>query len=112
MILDGKPCHSTESLSFALRHLRLESKPRTFWIDALCIDQLNDEEKSYHILRMRAVYQKVSKVLLWLSVASDDSNNMAMDLLAGDLTAGTEEVEVLNKFIYKREEADEDTEDK
>ena len=100
MILDGKPFYSTENLHFALQHLRYESEPRTFWIDALyiCIDQLNDEEKSYRIPRVRAIYQKASKILLWLSVASDDSNNVAMDLLAGDLTAGTEEAEAPKKF--------------
>lgn len=36
------------------------------WIDALCIDQENDVEKSYQIPNMRFVYSKAAMVIAWL----------------------------------------------
>ncbi|KAM5369985.1 hypothetical protein ACJZ2D_008668 [Fusarium nematophilum] len=41
----------TTNLALALRHLRKEKYPRSLWIDALCIDQKNEEEKTVQIQR-------------------------------------------------------------
>jgi hypothetical protein len=39
---------------------------------------------------MKSIYEPASRVLVWLGPSSEDSD-IAMDLIAGDLTAGSEE---------------------
>ncbi|RMJ01878.1 hypothetical protein CDV36_015599 [Fusarium kuroshium] len=56
----------TESLYLALSRLRLRDRPRTVWIDQLCIDQTNDVEKSLQVSVMRDIYRKASRGLIWL----------------------------------------------
>ncbi|KAH7370371.1 heterokaryon incompatibility protein-domain-containing protein [Rhexocercosporidium sp. MPI-PUGE-AT-0058] len=66
IILDGKSFHVTTNLARALRHFRDNKKPRKLWIDAICIDQRNAEERSSQILLMRDIFQRASKVVVWL----------------------------------------------
>ncbi|KAL5325717.1 hypothetical protein ACEPPN_006847 [Leptodophora sp. 'Broadleaf-Isolate-01'] len=66
IIIDGKPFQVTTNLARALRHLRAREKPRRLWVDAICIDQRNAEERSSQILLMRDVFQRASKVVVWL----------------------------------------------
>ncbi|WAO86310.1 HET domain-containing protein [Fusarium falciforme] len=63
---DGSPRTITESLYLALSRLRLRDRPRTVWIDQLCIDQTNDVEKSPQVSVMRDIYRKASRGLIWL----------------------------------------------
>ncbi|RMZ86881.1 hypothetical protein DV736_g5892, partial [Chaetothyriales sp. CBS 134916] len=95
--LNGWPFPIRSNLADALRHLRLKDKPRTLWIDALCIDQINVEERNTQVGRMRDIYKSASRVLVFLGQAADDSD-MAMDLITGDLDAGCEEAEMPQSF--------------
>jgi hypothetical protein len=52
----------------------------TFWIDAVCIDQEHNEEKSQQIRQLRKIYEQASRVIIWLG-PSDYSSNLAMDTL-------------------------------
>ncbi|KAF4536067.1 Heterokaryon incompatibility protein [Lasiodiplodia theobromae] len=87
------------NLCSALLHLRLPDRPRTLWIDAVCINQLDNEEKSMQVQMMREIYQEASKVIVWLGSAQDDSN-AAMDMITGDVTAGCEEATVPGDFDF------------
>ncbi|KAK6581169.1 hypothetical protein PZA11_006657 [Diplocarpon coronariae] len=56
------------NLREALRYLRHADRPRTFWIDALCINQpdinqLDTEERNHQIGQMSMVYSRASKVV-------------------------------------------------
>lgn len=64
----------TQNLNIALKNLRLVDTPRTMWIDALCIDQQNNEEKSREVQRMNSIYLLARRVVVWLGPASDDSD--------------------------------------
>ena len=68
--LDGQTFHVTENLEAALRHLRLISTPRTFWIDAICIDQTNIAERSQQVELMGAIYESAEQVQVWLGLES------------------------------------------
>jgi hypothetical protein len=39
---------------------------QAFWIDALCINQFDDDEKSVQVQRMGSIYQHADDVLIWL----------------------------------------------
>ncbi|TVY25852.1 Heterokaryon incompatibility protein 6,OR allele [Lachnellula hyalina] len=74
ILLDGARISVTANLETALRHLRLQDKPLTLWIDALCIDQEDDVEKSEQIDQMRQIYARAFSVTIWLGPAADDSD--------------------------------------
>ncbi|KAF2259490.1 HET-domain-containing protein [Lojkania enalia] len=56
----------THTLYCALKQLRFETKPRRLWIDAVCIDQNNIEERNQQVPIMGKVYSSAISVLVWL----------------------------------------------
>ncbi|KAH6971448.1 heterokaryon incompatibility protein-domain-containing protein [Ilyonectria sp. MPI-CAGE-AT-0026] len=56
----------TTNLELALRYLRQEKCVRTLWVDALCINQDNEEEKTVQIQHMGWLYANSSPVVVWL----------------------------------------------
>jgi hypothetical protein len=54
------------NLYAALRNFRSRKNYVDLWIDALCIDQENDEEKEIQIAMMEGIYSKATRVLIWL----------------------------------------------
>ncbi|KAE9374993.1 hypothetical protein N431DRAFT_287752, partial [Stipitochalara longipes BDJ] len=77
---DSKALEVRVNLATALRYLRLETEPRTLWIDAICIDQNNVEEKNTQVPYMTQIYREASCVQVWLGESSHDSDR-AFDLL-------------------------------
>jgi hypothetical protein len=61
----------TENLHSALRHIALDGQ---FWIDAVCINQADDMEKSWQVQQMWTVYHEAQYVAAWLGLAADDSD--------------------------------------
>lgn len=70
----------TRNLFEALRHLRQEHRSRVLWIDQICVDQRNLEERGNQVLRMPDIYSLAQGVIVWLGPESDDSN-LAMTVL-------------------------------
>jgi hypothetical protein len=50
----------------ALRHLRYQHRIRTLWIDAICIDQGDLEEKNAQVRMMGDVYRFAKQTIVWL----------------------------------------------
>lgn len=69
-----------QNLYAAFMQLRDKSKPRELWVDAICIDQLNLEERAVQVARMPAIYQRARHVIAWLGAASETSSK-AFELL-------------------------------
>jgi hypothetical protein len=78
--LDGFPFTVTIGLSLALQKIRKRHGNVLLWVDAICIDQAHNEEKSWQIQKMRDIYQSASRVLVWLGPSSETSD-VAMDTL-------------------------------
>lgn len=76
----------TENLHSALTQLRLVDQPRLIWIDQLCINQSDLEERSSQVLLMCDIYHGAQEVVVWLGEESDDSAR-ALDLLVNFATA-------------------------
>jgi hypothetical protein len=70
----------TRNLHSALKHLRYEKTVRIIWIDAICINQSDDEEKSWQVQLMSEIYQRASFVSIWLGPA-DATSDKVMDFL-------------------------------
>ena len=64
-----------QSLHDALVYIRNPRKPRLVWVDCLCIDQSNTEEKSRQVQRMHLVYG-MSHCIAWLGVESDPERDL------------------------------------
>lgn len=50
-----------------------EYMSRSFWIDAICINQKDDQEKSVQVARMGEIYKSAQHVLIWLAPFRDAS---------------------------------------
>ncbi|QDS74145.1 hypothetical protein FKW77_001233 [Venturia effusa] len=70
----------TKNLDIAMRHLRYPDRPRTLWIDAICIDQANSDEKGSQVAIMGDIYRLANRVVAWLGPAENDSDH-AMRLI-------------------------------
>ena len=64
----------TRNLAEALPYLRDATKPRTLWIDAICIDQKNRKEKGEQVSRMGEIFKSSSRVLVWLGPEMSSSS--------------------------------------
>jgi hypothetical protein len=87
MILNGTPFPVTSSLAHALRwakrhwqHAFPERNGAEFrlWVDAVCIDQQNLNERSHQVGLMREIYSKAELVLSSVSTATDDVIGLAI----------------------------------
>jgi hypothetical protein len=66
---------TSESLSRLLRWLGTPKRPSGwYWIDALCINQQNVDEKSIQVQLMIDIYAGAEQVDVWLGQPADDSN--------------------------------------
>ena len=63
----------TENLKLALRYLRRTDQPRCLWVDAVCICQENDLEKSSQVPLMKDIYSCCTCDLIWLGEAREDT---------------------------------------
>ncbi|CAO2654062.1 Nn.00g107950.m01.CDS01 [Neocucurbitaria sp. VM-36] len=70
----------TENLWVALRHLQYKHIAPAIWIDAICIDQKNEDEKNYQVPLMGRIYSNARKVLVWLGPGTEDSDQAFMIL--------------------------------
>lgn len=63
----------TKNCFEALFHLRQRFRPRTIWVDAVCIDQNeNDDstrERNHQVKVMFEIYARATRVLIWLGCA-------------------------------------------
>ena len=64
----------TRNLEGALRHLRRTKSARILWIDAICIDQSNMEERSAEVLRMGDIYHYTERVVIWLGISGPNTS--------------------------------------
>jgi hypothetical protein len=63
------------ALKIALRHLRYADRPRRLWVDAVCINQMDNEEKDSQVKRMAEIYRQAGRVMVWLGPASYVENS-------------------------------------
>jgi hypothetical protein len=63
----------TKNLFDFLKRHRDANDEKPLWIDAACINQYDDDEKSYQISHMGDVYSKAASVIIWLGLADEDT---------------------------------------
>ena len=74
MLCSGITIPITKNCYDALHNLTKILKLQTIWIDAICINQNDNSEKSHQISLMRDIYGKAKRVLIWLGDKTDGSD--------------------------------------
>jgi hypothetical protein len=83
ILVNGCEAQVTTNLAYALEVLRSTcqfSGPFRLWVDALCIDQANNEERGPQVASMQRLYATAWSVASFLGPEADDSSK-AIDLV-------------------------------
>jgi hypothetical protein len=67
----GQPCSITRILFSALQNLRKQTESRFLWVDAICIAQEDNEEKSSQVGSMHHIYAGSHNCLIYLGDCLD-----------------------------------------
>ncbi|KAK2736972.1 heterokaryon incompatibility protein [Colletotrichum kahawae] len=78
--LEGTEIPVSASLHGALQALRRKNEVVTVWVDALCIDQYNRDERTQQVQMMTKIYSTADSVAVWLGPEADRSSE-ATDFL-------------------------------
>jgi hypothetical protein len=86
----GKQIAITKNCDSMLRVLRRQGTNRTIWVDAICIDQENTEERNHQVRLMATIYSNASQVVAYLGPTSEHTNgsiDRVIDHLEGNFSA-------------------------
>ncbi|KAI1450378.1 heterokaryon incompatibility protein-domain-containing protein [Annulohypoxylon stygium] len=78
---NGQNLKIAPNLTDALRQLRYKKRPRTIWVDAICINQIDHVEKGQQVPLMTEIYSRCNSVLVWLGLPTPHSR-FGMEILA------------------------------
>ncbi|RYZ20201.1 MAG: hypothetical protein EOP49_47810, partial [Sphingobacteriales bacterium] len=77
----GKTIWITANCQAALYCLHRRHRRRSLWVDAVCIDQMNDAERNHQVRLMSTIYSSASQVLVYLAPPSPSSRQSINTLL-------------------------------
>lgn len=83
--VQGETVKATKNLETALRHIRDTREPRDLWVDAICINQNDNSERTHQVGIMDTIYREAKKVIVWLG---DEQHELALELIKTHGTAG------------------------
>jgi hypothetical protein len=89
----------TTNLYAALLRLRDRSLDRILWVDAICIDQSNLEERKQQVQLMAKIYSKAHRVIVWLGRGAVDTEGALEDIR---LAANEESTECSKKEMNQQ----------
>ncbi|KAJ4196347.1 hypothetical protein NW767_009468 [Fusarium falciforme] len=72
VLVNGIHINVTANLRVALQYLRRPSEPRVLWIDVVCINQNDNQEKLLQIQRMGCIFSSAVSVIAWLGESTPD----------------------------------------
>jgi Heterokaryon incompatibility protein (HET) len=73
----GHPVKVTRNCYSALRHLRKLFGKLTIWVDAICINQADGDEKQHQLPLMGDIYTRADQTYVWLG----DGNELSDDVM-------------------------------
>jgi hypothetical protein len=76
MIVDGKILKVTPAVYDTVFYHQMFLRSQYFWIDAVCINQEDINERGQQVRLMRDIYKQVSGVVVWLGplAKAEDAN--------------------------------------
>lgn len=88
--LDDSGFQVTQNLHAALLHLRNGIFERILWVDAMCINQDDVDEKEDQIQLMATIFGNAKMVLIWLGPEADGSGTALRDIRDAAVTNMTD----------------------
>lgn len=79
ILLNGKSMEIGDNLWQFLKMVENDYESY-YWIDQICIDQANAEERNHQVRQMDEIFHGASQVVIWLGVGSESSDR-AMDFI-------------------------------
>ena len=86
--INNHQCYIGHNLLQAMLHLRSRTHPLHLWVDAICINQADEEERNSQVTLMSYVYTRAARVVVWLGTREnrgslDTSEYTAIEWQAG-----------------------------
>jgi Heterokaryon incompatibility protein (HET) len=72
----------TASCDAALRQLRYQDREHVLWVDSICINQEDNEERSHQVRKMCEIYAAAFRVMIYLG-GDDADSSIVMGIIAG-----------------------------
>ncbi|KAL2062480.1 hypothetical protein VTL71DRAFT_6746 [Oculimacula yallundae] len=88
--VEGLAFDITLNLDSALRYVRDSMRKCFIWADALCINQLDDEEKSFQVKQMGDVYRNATHTIIFLGEATESTEHILNTCINGEWFTPTE----------------------
>lgn len=82
VVLNGKRLLVPTSSILALQRMRFPDRTRTLWIDALCINQYDKEERAQQVATMGEIYRYSKGNLIHLGEDEPDAEDALLDVRA------------------------------
>lgn len=96
-----RPFRIHDSLYQALLHLRPSTgNPRKLWADAICINQADLVERAQQVTNMPLIYQRATRVVIWLGPMLDRRRHCVNDML-----------DIQRRIAQRRQDSQDYTED-
>jgi hypothetical protein len=74
--INNKPWEISDTVEHALREICHQNFHSYVWVDQICINQRDAEEKSLQVMRMRQIYSSASTVVAWLGSSFRNSDTL------------------------------------
>jgi hypothetical protein len=72
ILLDGRPFLVRSNFFDLLETISEEGSDDVYWIDALCINQVDTKERTHQVRLMGQIYASADHVLVWLGKGDDE----------------------------------------
>ena len=81
IICNGNTLEITPYLSRALQEvLKVGNDHRPLWVDAICLNQNDEDEKAVHVLQMYTIYANAYQVVVWLGDADAETPEVLLQM--------------------------------
>lgn len=78
---NGKVLYITNNLKYTLHRVRLPDRPRSLWVDSICINQNDPSEKGHQVGCMGHIYSKATGVLIDLGPEATKVTSAALSFV-------------------------------
>lgn len=99
--VSGSPFQVTANCENALRRARRQCSDRNIWIDNICIDQGNIEERGHQVELMPRIYAGAKQVLIYIGEATTESR-AALESVACGLVKWDSLFEIMSRRYFTR----------
>jgi hypothetical protein len=76
IFVDGTVFLATKNLKLALQYIREAHREIVLWVDAICIDQNDTNERNHQVSLMGTLYSEAKGVIIWLGEADETTDEL------------------------------------